>query len=214
MGNFMKTFSCLISFISIIAVASAFASDRGKLISKKEENVERDAFSHAEIDPTLVASPLNRFLLVRKGNNACAVRFTKFWRDNDEKKSTVFSSGQENVYAEYESYHQGDGSFDFAKNNVKHTYGKLHDGPSYGIGRLAFKLGLSYRIQCGSFSLFWMYPARLEFIGYDGLWDKEVELAPTKWQSIQEVNFNYSKLLWSRYSDDREKRYIPLDEIP
>lgn len=203
--------SMLIAFL--ISISTAIASDKPNP-AKKLKDYESKAYTHAEIYDSGVASPLGYFLLVRKGNNACAVRFTNFWRDNDEKKPTVFSSGQENVYAEHEWYFQGDGSFDFTKDNVKHGNGKVHDGPSYGIGRAAFKFHLPLQVKCGEVPMFWRYPTRLLFEDNAGLWDKEIEIAPTKWKTIGEVNFKSPILLWTRYSDYERLQYIPLDQLP
>ena len=43
--------------------------------------------------------------------------------------------------------------------------------------------------------------------------DYGIELSPTKWEGIQEVNVHDPRLKWYRYDENRESVDIPLDNL-
>ena len=176
-----------------------------------DDKVERLRI-HARIDWHQASAPLGRILLIRNANDICAVRFTEFHRGHDAKPPTVFNSGAESLYAEYDWYCQVDGSGDFKKENITRGHGKLVERPLRGIGRLAFQAG-KVKVKCGPFKLFWFYPTSISFSSSPSCDDSHVELAPTKWKEIEEVVASDSKLKWYRCDEHRESIYIPIDEL-
>lgn len=169
--------------------------------------------SNATLTRTEVSAPLGRFLLLRKDKMVCAVRFTKAQRGHDAKPATTFNSGEENFSAEYDWYSQGDGSGDFTLPGVLSGHESVARRPLKGIGRLAFQTGQIY-VECGTFDkLFWRYPTWVSFYGKSRRGDYGIELAPTKWAEIKEMDVHDPCLKWYRYDENRESVDIPLDDL-
>lgn len=159
-----------------------------------------------------VAAPMGRFVLIRKGKDVCAVRFTAFHRGHDEKPSTMVNTGEETLYAEYDWYWQKDGTGEFIKLNVKSGHNRLRSGPLRGFGSFAFQTG-DIRIRCGPFRLFWNPPASVAFFGVPKQGDYGVELSPTPWDDMKEVNVHEPSLKWYRYDENRKTIRIPIAEL-
>lgn len=60
--------------------------------------------------------PVGRFLLIRKKDEICALKFTRFWNEKQGK--------EKEKYAAYISYYQNDGSGNLLSQNVKITEGQ------------------------------------------------------------------------------------------
>ena len=59
-----------------------------------------------------------------------------------------------------------------------------------------------------------MYPTRVSFhIDGTKLGDQGIELGPTRWSAIDEVNVRDAKLRWFRYDESRKVIYIPSDDL-
>lgn len=158
-----------------------------------------------------VRGPTGRLLLIRKEHAMCAVRFTTAQRYHDQKPVTTFNSGEESTSAEYDWWFQDDGSGDFMRANVTAGHEKLHRGPLKGIGRLAFQTGSTY-VKCGPFKLTWFYPSAVDFWGSGLKGDYGIELAPTPWRALSEIDLGDPRLRWIRYDAQREFSETPLDE--
>jgi len=85
------------------------------------------------IAPHYVAMPLGRIVLIRRGSEYCAVKFTEAWKGKTESAR----------FANYESYYQGDGTGDFQSKNVEFKKDTLVDRISVlgWVGSTAFHLG-------------------------------------------------------------------------
>lgn len=169
--------------------------------------------NEGHVGQTYIVMPLDNILLVRKGYEYCAIKFTKFWTENTSEISTLFVAAGSDEYALYESHYQGDGSGDFSKKNVQFKKEKLSFPKPRGIGRLAFSFG-NNEIICGSFKLFWAGKGAVRFYGKgkeEG--DYGIELAPTKWTDISQVNVFDPRLKWYRYDEKRERVNIPIDKL-
>jgi len=174
----------------------ALASDQGRQIILPEPN-------EVHIAPNGVIVPLGRILLIRKGCEYCAVKFTRFWTGKTE----------EDRYASYESYYQGDKTGDFSNKNVQFRREKLSFPKPRGIGRLAFSFG-NKEIRCGPIKLFWAGKGDVAFYGMDQPeGDYGIELAPTPWTSISEVNVFDPRVKWYRYDETRKRVNIPVDKL-
>jgi hypothetical protein len=92
-------------------------------------------------------APLGRFLLVRRADDSCAIRFTEYHEGHDAK----LTSGEQTLYARYEWYYQKSPRPDFKVNAIS---GKddLVKKPLLGIGRLAFQTGKTV-LKCGPLKL-------------------------------------------------------------
>ena len=171
------------------------------------------AFYYGDIEPpgpndvhigkTAIVMPLGKILLVRRYSEYCAVKFTDFWTGKTE----------EDLYAKYESCYQGDKSGDFSRQNIKFRNGKLSFPKPRGIGRLAFSFGKK-EISCGTVRLFWSGQGAVHFYREgQAQGDYGIELAPTKWTEISQVNVFDQRLKWYRYDENRKRVNIPVDQL-
>ena len=147
------------------------------------------------LDPPGILVPINKILLLRKENSHGKGKIygaIKFIEINKEKK-----------YAVYEYYYQNDGSGNFLKENVKKGKKKLKDRYWSLIGRIAFQLGTIY-IKCGKFKLDWTSPSWVYFDNDSGEYIG-IEMAPTPWSNIKDVNVYDKSIKWYSYDDKNEK---------
>lgn len=194
--------------LEVLLVTIVFSSGA---LAQKDDWDRQDV---AQVSWDGVAAPVGRLLLIRQeGRDVCAIRFLRVQRGDDKQPQTFFSSGDENVSAEYEWWllrpSEADGNVRGAQNGK----GVVSKGPLVGLGRLAFRTGQSF-IQCGAFSLWWDYPARVRFHGAVRQGDYGVEIAPTGWKSVSEINLMEPSLKWYRYEEMRGFMGIPLESLP
>lgn len=155
------------------------------------------------IAPNAIRVPIGAILLVRKNTEYCAIKFIEFWTGET----------QDDEYAIYESYYQGDRSGDFTKKNVKFKAGKLSRPRLRGIGRLSFSFG-HIDIQCGPIKLFWSGKGWVYFFNSSQKQgDYGIELAPTKWKHISQVNVFDPRIRWYRYDESRKDVIFPIDRL-
>lgn len=193
--------------VASIAIAGAVGLGLG--IGMAEDIEESKLRMHALVTWYDASAPLGKILLTRKDARVCAIRFKEYRRGNDAKTPTLFSSGEESVYAKYECFCPGEGSRGFS--NV--TNGELSKGPLRGIGRLAFQTGEA-NVKCGGVKLPWSYPTRVSFQIYGTrLGDHGIELAPTRWTDINEINLSDARLHWFRYDEGRKVTYIRNEDL-
>ena len=151
--------------------------------------------NEVHIGRTAVVMPLETILLVRRGNNMCAVKFTKFWTGKTD----------EDLYAEYESVG--------LTGNGKPIREELSFPKPRGIGRLAFSFG-NKEIKCGPFKLFWSGKGAVHFHAEgQKQGDYGIELAPTSWSNISDVKIADPCLKWYRYDENRRRQNIPVDKL-
>jgi len=157
------------------------------------------------IAPNCVVMPLGRIALIRRGSEYCAVKFTETWKGKTESAR----------FANYESYYQGDGTGDFSSKNVQFTKDTLVYRISV-LGRL-YPVPFGRRnldIKCGPVQLFWSDKGTVYFFGSkqkEG--DYGIEIAPTRWTEISQVNVFDPRLKWYRYDGKRKDIYISIDQL-
>ncbi len=180
------------------------------------------------IDRGGIEIPLGRMLLIRKDAHYCVLKFQNNWTEIDEEQKRKFEpyvargiidaesakDAYERKYSAYVVYYREDGSTDFSKNNVvkrEHVASWL---PLKGPFRpFIYQPGDAYVI-CGSFKLVWIYKAGVSFIPTGkGLGDYGIELAPTPWTDIKEVNVFDPRIKWYRYNENRKRVNIPIDKL-
>jgi len=155
------------------------------------------------IGKTAIEMPLGKILLVRRGSDYCAIKFLEIWTGKTEQ----------DVYATCESYYQGDKSGDFSKKNLTITKDKLAFPKPRGIGRLAFSFG-NRNIHCGPLKLQWAGRGSVFFYAEgQKQGDYGIELAPTKWTDVSQVNVFDPRLKWYRYDEERPRVNIPVDRL-
>jgi hypothetical protein len=152
------------------------------------------------VGPNCVTVPVGRILLVRQGLQYCAIKVVDAWTGKTE----------EYWYGSYESYYQADGTGDFSNKNVEFRKRKLSTLPPWGFGGLHFARGNPY-IRCGPIRLLWSFKSTIYFS--DSAIRPGVELSPTKWTNISQVNVFDKRLRWYRYGENPKSRYIPMDQL-
>jgi len=160
-----------------------------------------------------IVMPLEKILLVRRDSDYCVIKFTKFWAENTTEVGSVFVASGSDEYAIYESHYHGDKTGDFTKKTVQFKEEKLSFPKPRGIGRLAFSFG-NKEIKCGTIKLFWSGKGSVHFYKEgQAQGDYGIELAPTKWTDISQVNVFDPRLKWYRYDEKRERVNIPVNEL-
>ena len=152
--------------------------------------------------PTGIGIPLGRFLIVRIGSECCAVKFVRAWNGNNK----------EDNYATYQLHRQGDGTGDFSKQHSEYREGEL-SFKFRGIFRLQFQVG-DPALRCGSTKILWFGGGAVSFFETGkAQGDYGIELAPTPWTDISQVDIRDSRLKWYRYDENRKTVYIPIDKL-
>ena len=154
------------------------------------------------IGPHYVIMPLNKIFLVRNNELYGAVKLTRFWTGKNKKGK----------YASYECWYQNDGSGDFSGKSVKFEVKEV-SSKLFGIGRFSFNTG-NEEIRCGSFKLWWWGEGVIYFCKKgQGFADYGIEIAPTKWSDIKEVNVSDPRLKWFKFDKNRSRTDIPIDKL-
>jgi hypothetical protein len=143
-----------------------------------------------------IAMPLGRVLLVRKGADCCAIKFTDTWLGETE----------EDHYSSYECFYQKDGSGDFTRSNVLAGKGELFCPRRRPIiFDLYYQKGRKTTLICGDIQLKWL------FIGW--IYFEEYELAPTPWTSISDLNIYDPRVRWYKKNDIKKNINVPVDKL-
>ena len=165
------------------------------------------------IGKVAIVMPIGRILLVRKDSVYCAIKFLRLWSENSSEISTIFVASGSDEYAICDLYYQGDNTGDFNKKNVEYKKEELSFSKPRGIGRLAFSFG-NKEIKCETISLLWSGKGSVHFYGESQKQgDYGIELAPTKWTHISQVNVFDPRLKWLRYDENRKRVNIPVDDL-
>lgn len=170
-----------------------------------QEDSRTSVAEEVGIGGNAIQMPLGRILLVRKESQYCAVKFTEAWKGKTESARL----------ANYESYYQGDGTGGFSSKNVQFTKGTLVSRQSV-LGRL-YPVPFGHQnkeIKCGPIKLYWtMGWVYFHHLIKEKEGDYGIELAPTKWTDISQVNVFDPRLKWYRYDGKRKDIYIPIDQL-
>ena len=157
------------------------------------------------VRPNAIGMPLGKILLIRKDSDYGAIKFIKFWTGKAE----------DDLYATYESYYQDDKTGDFTNNNVRFTKEQLHSPkPSFSLFGHPYAFGVKEDIKCGPIRLLWSGRGTVYFFkSFQRQGDYGIELAPTKWTDISQVNVSDPRLKWYRYDASRKDGKIPVDQL-
>jgi hypothetical protein len=157
--------------------------------------------NEVRIGRDLVSMPLGSILLVRKGEEYCALKFTNTWLSQ-----TPFVIAETDIFTSYEYHYQGDGSGDFSKGNVKSGTEILHfPKVSNFLGIFFYQKNAKTHIRCGGIEIIWMVISTI-LLG-------EAELGPTPWRSINEVNTNDPRIEWYRKGGDFKSKRLPIGQL-
>jgi len=143
-----------------------------------------DAF----VKENAVNIPIGPILLARRDYQYCAVQFTSSSWSADESEAT------------YKSYFIPDSTRTFADRRVEHREDKVYEKqPLSIVGRFAAARSQD-KIFCKKMNLKWSgAPKETAWVYLDE--GTTLELAPTKWRDIREVNVLEASLQWFKYGD-------------
>ncbi len=171
-----------------------------------QEDIGPPGPNEVHIGPNGVIMPTGRILLVRKDEEYCAIKFVRFWTGKTEN----------DLYATYISYARKDRLSPFADNNVIVQENELHrPEPKWSLfGHPVVLFGSKGEIKCSQFRLWWtrggtVYPFR----SGQNQGDYGIELAPTPWTDISQIDVVSSKIKWYRYDENRKRRNVNIDLI-
>ncbi|NJD69713.1 MAG: hypothetical protein C3F12_11105 [Candidatus Methylomirabilota bacterium] len=161
------------------------------------------------IAPNSIGMPLGTILLIRESGNYGAVKFTKCWTGKTDYDQ----------HAEYESYYQGDKTGDFGKSNVKHRKEEVYyKKPSFSIFGHPISIGDKRDIRCGPIELWWSGLKCVTTVYFNRHDQKQgdyygIELAPTPWTDISQVNVFDPRIRWYKYDENRKDVSILVDRL-
>jgi hypothetical protein len=176
---------------------------------------------YSQINRNGASVPIGYFLLIRKDNDTCAIRFTNYKISGGGYMSYSTGGyslgngqGESRATAEYDYFHQNDGSGNFKNQSVDVGHAKL----AYARGTWSLQDQTdTAMIKCGPSKLMWdgLVGVSFSLEPGGGLHDETAELAVTKWKdSISEVNFNDPKVKWYRYKTaPRFGELIPVEKL-
>ena len=170
----------------------------------QEQEIRPPGKNELYIGPNAIEMPLGRILLIRKDTDYCTIKFTNFGTGITE----------DDLFARYEAHYQGDKTGEFLKNNVQF---KIHDlsspKPKWSILGHPIFTG-DRNVLCEDIKLWWTGRGIVCFFGLgQKQGDYGIELAPTPWTDIKEVNVKDPQVKWYRYDEKRKKVLIPIDKL-
>jgi hypothetical protein len=171
--------------------------------SVKDNRIVAPGPNDVYIGPNSIMVPLNYILLVKRKNEFGAIKFTEFWHGKDDRDR----------YARYTSYYSNNESDPFSGRNVEIYSGELSFPYPKGVGRLSFSLG-NKEVKVGPMKLLWTGKGYVHFYceGQEQR-DHGIQLSPTKWKGISEVNVFDSRLQWYKYDGERQRIVSDIDRI-
>jgi hypothetical protein len=183
---------------------------QGRIAMSCAEAVAMPDINDVVLAPNSIGIPLGRILLIRRGNEYGAVKFLQCWTG----KETAHDQ-----HAEYESYYQGDQTGNLRSETVQYRKEEVYyTKPGFAIFGHPIRIGAKRNIRCGPIELWWSgLSCRIAI--YFNRHDQEqgdyygIELAPTPWTDISQVNVSDPRVKWYRYDDKRRDYFIPIDEL-
>lgn len=155
------------------------------------------------IGPNSIMVPLNYIILVNREYEYGAIKFNDFWHGEDERDR----------YARYTSYYRNNKSGSLLGHGVQVHCGELSFPKPRGVGRLSFSFGTK-DVKIGPINLLWTGRGFVHFYSEgQAQRDYGIQLAPTKWTEISEVNVFDSRLQWYKYDSTRQRKIIPIDNL-
>jgi hypothetical protein len=211
--------SCIAATTALIAMASTLSLGVGP--SDYAEEMARfkvEAPIKGVVSWQGAGVPVGRILLIRDEKGLCAVRFTSSRKEDELSEPSIFSTGGETYYAEYDWYSAAEGHADFQSAGMTQGHDKLSGGPGIVIPFLPHSFGFyKSHVRCGPFKLAWYSPTLVSFskaYATGQMFRDDVAIGLTAWQNIQDVDLGDPKLKWYRLEGDRKNLYIPLEDLP
>lgn len=197
---------CIAMLARLLAILTVFLFAQWGSAENQPEKDKEVILSPSEsviIAPNALRIPTEKMLLVRKNDKYGVVKLS------DTESAGKY--GRQS--ARFVCFYQKDGSGDFSKPNVRITEGELSQSKPIGIGRLAFDFG-NKDIKCGPIRLGWSGEGWIYFYGTkQKQGDYGIQLAPTNWSHISEVNVLDERVFWYKYDLGRPTVTVALEDI-
>jgi len=122
----MHSFTAAVLAVVLLGTLGACSSVAGG----RQLPLDHDAMTSSlvHVNPVAVWMPIGRFVLLRRDNNAGALRFLEARRGVDDDEN------EEARYARYEWFYQPDGRGNFTRASVEHGTRELLQRPPPGAG--------------------------------------------------------------------------------
>lgn len=192
-----KTVIAVAIFIASVSFAPVEAGDGADLsVTTEPRNVV--------VGGHRIQIPTGRFLLIRKGSDCAAVKFLSYWTGETER----------DYFGSYECYYRSDGGCDFSGPGVKATTGQVSYPRFRGTFHWAYQKGRK-DLRCGRIALSWVGNGKVSFFmpGQTSAKDKGIEMAPTAWTNISDVDSQSSGVTWYRLNSYRPDESITIEEM-
>jgi hypothetical protein len=192
--RFLVMVLSLLCMITLVIVAAADSSE-------KSDQQEKDV---VHIRPNGISMPLDRIILLRKGEDYCAIKFIRFWDD-----------GKGDIYSSYESYSFVREARNTGLLNFKLRKRELRSQkPQFFLFGHPVAFGTVDEIECGFCSPWWSGLGSVYFFERgQPQGDHGMELSPTKWTDVSQVNLFDPRLKWYRYDEARKRVDVPVDDL-
>ena len=201
-------------FAILVPVTLSCASSSGEDIFQSSEKdsakwmpLETSTLKFAWVGWSSAYAPFKRLLLIRDGEFLCAVRFVNYRRGGDRTAGSVWSSGDETLIGAYEWYLlEQNNERARVKSSGKAT---VKSTALSGIGRFVIAGGPE-NIRCGDRKFGWNYPSGISFSQVPG---SDMKLAPTRWESADDIKLDDPKLTWYSFDQKRQELRIRLEDL-
>ncbi len=190
----MQKMSSLIMLLILLLVPSINAQ-----VATSEQGLSS---AHFDMGPRFVHMPEKYFVLVRKGHEIGAIRFTNISQSTPSLgKST------------YESFFQGDGSGSFLNSNVIKRSGELDIQPVKGVSHSLMHQPGPDKLWVGKWWFGCLSPSLINMSLHFSEKDEGYEFAPTSARDVAEIDLSDKRLKWFRY-DANARITVPVSDLP
>lgn len=182
-----------------------FFAQGGLAISMADNDIYPPGADEVLIGPNGVIMPTGRILLIRKDTTYCAIKFVDMWTGKTE----------DDKYAKYESYFPQDDSKILGPGNIGIYKDELHSPqPRWSLFGHPVAFGEKSDIRCSPFNLWWSGKGTVYFFERGKPQrDYGIELAPTPWTDISQLNLSNPHIKWYRYDGTRKRVNFPVDKL-
>jgi len=180
---------------------------------------EEKSNSFALVDRLRGGSPINQFLLIRKGVSFCALKFSSF-KKLEHKLGACERGSPMELYGEYDWYFTNNNKVRFTESDAEVGKGRVDYLPSRALGSNSIHFVMEFGsknniIECGDFTLSWMFPNGFQNINEEGIAKyPNLEYAPTRWKNIEDVDFNDPSIIWYGPNSNISNEWIHVDDLP
>lgn len=193
-------YNCYVSLFFVV-ISIVFGVDgfvyAGSSSRLEEATINAQRPNDVHVAANGIAVPIGRLLLIRR-REAKGIGIIRF---NNITKAICnrFNS------ANYDSYYSSENDNGYIHNSRKATFNFIAKHMWWG----------NQEVSCGPIRLRWLGGSLVYFYDKDrsAEGDYGIELAPTPWTELSQVNLSDSNIKWYKYQGDRPRVNIPIDNL-